>query len=73
MSSRIDHLISQNNTKAIKELKDIFGLGAVEDIRDFALTIAVRYTRNDTHIQADDACSSRSATLSRTRPTPGKS
>jgi hypothetical protein len=37
---KMDHLVSTNNTKAIQQLKAIFGLGALEDIRDFAMTIA---------------------------------
>jgi len=36
----MDHLVSTNNTKAINQLKEIFGLGGLEDIRDFAMTIA---------------------------------
>ncbi|KAI9686127.1 MAG: hypothetical protein M1820_010679 [Bogoriella megaspora] len=37
---KIDYLVSTNNSAAIQQLKDIFGLGALEDIRDFAMTIA---------------------------------
>jgi len=37
---KIDFLIKQNDTVAIQKLKDIFGLGALEDLRDFAMTIA---------------------------------
>lgn len=33
-------LINQNNTEAIQQLKEIFGLGNLTDIRDFAMTIA---------------------------------
>lgn len=33
-------LIDQNNTEAIQQLKEIFGLGNLSDIRDFAMTIA---------------------------------
>ncbi|KIW82846.1 hypothetical protein Z517_02089 [Fonsecaea pedrosoi CBS 271.37] len=37
---KIDFLIEQNNTEAIQQLKDIFGLGSLSDLRDFAMTIA---------------------------------
>ena len=37
---KIDHLVQQNNTQAIQQLKEIFGLGTLTDIRDFAMTIA---------------------------------
>ncbi|KAL9069355.1 MAG: hypothetical protein Q9157_006194 [Trypethelium eluteriae] len=37
---KMDYLISTNNTAAIQELKSIFGLGSLGDIRDFAMTIA---------------------------------
>jgi hypothetical protein len=37
---KIDALVKTKNTKAIQELKEIFGLGALKDIRDFAATIA---------------------------------
>lgn len=37
---KMDSLISSNNTVAIQQLKDIFGLGSLTDIRDFANTIA---------------------------------
>lgn len=37
---KIDSLIAKNNTKAIQQLKNIFGLGELEDLRDFAMTIA---------------------------------
>jgi hypothetical protein len=37
---KMDYLVSTNNTGAIQKLKDIFGLGVVSDIRDFAMTIA---------------------------------
>jgi hypothetical protein len=38
---RMDSLIATNNTGALTELKTLFGLEALQDIRDFALTIAV--------------------------------
>jgi hypothetical protein len=37
----MDSLIATNNTGALTELKTLFGLEALQDIRDFALTIAV--------------------------------
>lgn len=37
---KIDYLVDTRNTKAIQELKSIFGLESLEDIRDFAQTIA---------------------------------
>ncbi|PQE06585.1 extracelular serine carboxypeptidase protein [Rutstroemia sp. NJR-2017a BVV2] len=37
---KMDHLVSTNNTHAIQQLKSIFGLGELKDIRDFAMTIA---------------------------------
>ncbi|OCK74269.1 hypothetical protein K432DRAFT_386908, partial [Lepidopterella palustris CBS 459.81] len=37
---KMDQLVSSNNTKAIDQLKAIFGLEALTDIRDFAMTIA---------------------------------
>lgn len=37
---KIDHLVDSHNTEAIQELKTIFGLQDLEDIRDFAQTIA---------------------------------
>ncbi|KIW00140.1 uncharacterized protein PV09_08318 [Verruconis gallopava] len=37
---KIDALIESQQTEAIQKVKDIFGLGALEDIRDFAMTIA---------------------------------
>lgn len=37
---KMDRLVAQKNEKAINELKEIFGLGALKDIRDFAMTIA---------------------------------
>jgi len=37
---KMDHLVSTKNTKAINQLKAIFGLGGLKDIRDFAMTIA---------------------------------
>ena len=36
----MDYLVATNNSAAIQQLKDIFGLGSVTDIRDFAMTIA---------------------------------
>lgn len=36
---KMDALVSDNNTAAIQQLKEIFGLGALTDIRDFAQTI----------------------------------
>ena len=37
---KFDALVAANNTKAIHEFKSIFGLGALTDNRDFAMTIA---------------------------------
>ncbi|KAI1195003.1 peptidase S28 [Nemania serpens] len=37
---KIDHLVETGNAPAIRQLKSIFGLSALEDIRDFAQTIA---------------------------------
>lgn len=37
---KIDQLIAANNTAAIQQLKGLFGLQEVEDIRDFVYTIA---------------------------------
>lgn len=37
---KIDIVVESKNQAAIKQLKEIFGLGALEDIRDFAQTIA---------------------------------
>ncbi|KAI0467796.1 peptidase S28 [Xylaria cf. heliscus] len=37
---KIDAVVESKNQAAIKQLKDIFGLSALEDIRDFAQTIA---------------------------------
>ena len=37
---KMDQLVTSNNTAAIEQLKAIFGLEALEDIRDFAMTIA---------------------------------
>ena len=36
----MDMLIEANQTPAVEQLKEIFGLGALTDIRDFAQTIA---------------------------------
>ncbi|TVY92702.1 putative extracellular serine carboxypeptidase [Lachnellula willkommii] len=38
--AKIDSLVASNNTAAIQELKGLFGLEDLEDIRDFAMTIA---------------------------------
>lgn len=38
---RIDQVIATNNTAATTELKKVFGLETLQDIRDFALTVAV--------------------------------
>ena len=40
---RIDYVINSKDKKAIAQLKDVFGLGALQDIRDFAVAIAVRF------------------------------
>lgn len=37
---KMDSLVQANNTAAIQQLKEIFGLGSLSDIRDFAMTIA---------------------------------
>jgi hypothetical protein len=37
---KIDSLVEAKNNKAIQQLKTIFGLEALSDIRDFAMTIA---------------------------------
>ncbi|KAI9667512.1 MAG: hypothetical protein M1821_000328 [Bathelium mastoideum] len=37
---KMDYLIGKNDTAAIQQLKNIFGLGALKDNRDFAMTIA---------------------------------
>ena len=37
---KMDLLVESGNTGAIQELKAIFGLEALTDIRDFAMTIA---------------------------------
>ena len=37
---KMDSLIAANNTEAVQQLKNIFGLGELEDNRDFAMTIA---------------------------------
>lgn len=36
----IDHIVDSRNKRAIDELKAIFGLEKLRDIRDFAMTIA---------------------------------
>lgn len=38
---KIDYLIQNNETQAIQQLKEIFGLGALEDPRDFAMTVSL--------------------------------
>jgi len=38
--AKIDQLVDSHNTEAIQELKTIFGLQDLKDIRDFAQTIA---------------------------------
>ncbi|TVY16508.1 putative extracellular serine carboxypeptidase [Lachnellula arida] len=38
--AKIDSLVASNNTAAIQELKGLFGLENLQDIRDFAMTIA---------------------------------
>ena len=37
---KMDRLVFSGNTKAVQELKTIFGLEDLTDIRDFAMTIA---------------------------------
>jgi hypothetical protein len=37
---KLDYLIATNQKTAVQEFKEIFGLGALEDNRDFAMTIA---------------------------------
>jgi hypothetical protein len=37
---KLDYLIATGQTAAVQQFKEIFGLGALEDIRDFAMTIA---------------------------------
>jgi hypothetical protein len=37
---KIDGIIASGNKNSIKELKDVFGLGALENIGDFAQTIS---------------------------------
>lgn len=37
---KIDYVIDSGNQAAIQQLKDVFGLGALTDLRDFAMTIA---------------------------------
>jgi hypothetical protein len=36
----MDELIWSGNKEGIQQLKEIFGLGALQDLRDFAMTIA---------------------------------
>lgn len=38
---KMDSLVRQNNTQAIQQLKNIFGLGTLSDIRDFAMTVSM--------------------------------
>lgn len=38
--NKTDMLIAQNNTEAIQQLKEIFGLGPLSNLGDFAMTIA---------------------------------
>jgi hypothetical protein len=37
---KFDGLVAANNKKAIQKFKELFGLGTLSDIRDFAITIA---------------------------------
>ncbi|KAF2704383.1 hypothetical protein K504DRAFT_390113 [Pleomassaria siparia CBS 279.74] len=37
---KIDEVIASNNTKAIQQLKEVFGLGELKSLGDFAMTIA---------------------------------
>lgn len=37
---KMDELVKKKNTKAIQKFKELFGLGDLKDIRDFAMTIA---------------------------------
>jgi hypothetical protein len=37
---KIDHLIQTNNTAAVQQVKEIFGLGSLTSLGDFAMTIA---------------------------------
>ena len=48
---KMDYVISMNNTGAIQQLKSIFGLGALSDIRDFAMTIAFPRAFLNTHFR----------------------
>jgi hypothetical protein len=41
---KVDYLIETNNTEAIQQLKEIFGLGPLSDLRDFAMTVSFKYT-----------------------------
>lgn len=47
---KIDKLIETNNTAAIQQLKEIFGLGSLSDLGDFAMTasrpIRVRFSKD---------------------------
>lgn len=36
---KFDHLVETNNTEAIQQFKEIFGLGSLTDLRDFAMTV----------------------------------
>jgi hypothetical protein len=35
-----DHLVQTNNTAGIQQFKEIFGLGSLTDLRDFAMTVS---------------------------------
>ena len=37
---KMDQLVAAKNTKGIQQFKELFGLGALSDNRDFAMTIA---------------------------------
>ncbi len=45
--NKLDDLVAAGNTAAIQELKAIFGLESVTDIRDFAVTIALPLSGSD--------------------------
>lgn len=44
---KFDALVAVNNTRAIREFKSLFGLEALTDNRDFAMTIA--FPRKNKH------------------------
>jgi len=48
--AKIDKLVAEKNTQAIQELKIIFGLEALTDLRDFAQTIAWPSKLQDFHL-----------------------